>query len=241
MTNYNQSCIYKIASKDASINDIYIGSSCNFVKRRHQHKYSCNNPNDRHYNQYVYRFIRSNGGWGNFDLYVIEKFSCTSKMQKEQVERGYIEELKPSLNKNVPANFQTGDVYSESEYKKAYYDENKEAITEYKKKWYEQNKETIDAKNKTYYDQNKETIREQQKTYQQITIHCCHCNHMINLHNRARHNKSNRHITNSSSESSEEEQYTIMDDMTKMRDDSELKLQEIQNTCYEIDKLISII
>ena len=195
MTNYTKSYIYKIASKDPSINDIYIGSTCNFVKRRYQHKTVSNNPNNRHYNQYVYQFIRAHGGWGNWDIYMIEQFSCTSKIQKEQVERGYVEQLMPSLNKRIPANYQTGNVFSKSEYSKGY---------------------------------NKEII------------YCEHCDHMINLHNRSHHNKTKKHITNSS-ESSEEEQYTIMDDMTKMRDDSELKLQEIQNTCYEIDKLISII
>ena len=126
MTNYTKSCIYKIASKDANINDIYIGSTCNFVKRRNQHKSACNNPNDKGYNLYVYRFIRDHGGWQNFNLYVIEKFSCTSKMQKEQVERGYIEELKPSLNKSIPTIFRVdGDIYIKSNYDKGY---NKEII-----------------------------------------------------------------------------------------------------------------
>ena len=195
MTNYTKSCIYQIACKDSSIEDIYIGSTTNFVNRRRHHKSDCNNQNSMQYNYYIYSFIRNHGGWENWNLYVIEKFSCTSKIAKEQVERAWIEQLKPTLNKRVPANYQNGDVYSKSNYGKGY---------------------------------NKEII------------YCEHCDHMINLHNRSHHNKTKKHITNSS-ESSEEEQYTIMDDMTKMRDDSELKLQEIQNTCYEIDKLISII
>ena len=218
MTNYTKSCIYKIACKDSNIEDIYIGSTCNIVKRRHQHKYSCNNPNDRHYNQYVYRFIREHGGWNNFDLYVIEKFSCTSKMQKEQVERGYVEELKPKLNKVIPANYQTGDVHSKSEYSKGYYEHNKEHIAEYR-----------------------ENHKAERKEYDQRTIHCPQCDHMINLANRARHNKSNRHISNSSSSSSsesEEEPDTMMTEMNKLHDDNEFKLQEIQNTFDEIDKLI---
>jgi len=207
MTNYTKSCIYKIACKDANINDIYIGSTCNLIKRRSQHKYNCNNPNRNHHNQYVYRFIRSNGGWGNFELYVIEEFSCTSKMQKSQVERGYIEELKPTLNKCIPANYQTTDVYDAVEYGKGYYENHKTERKEYRHK----------------------------------TIHCPQCNHMINLSHRSEHNKTKKHISNSSSESStsEEEPYTIIDEINKLHDDNELKLQEIQNTCYEIDQLIN--
>ena len=226
MSNYTKSCIYKIASKDPAIDDIYIGSTCNVIKRRNQHKYNCNNPNSKDYNMYIYRFIRDNGGWCNWNLYIIEQFNCNTKIQKEQVERSYIEELKPSLNKCIPANFQTGDVYSKSEYGKRYKDQNKGIIIE---------------NNKAYREQNKETIRRKQKIYEQKTIHCQYCNHMISLAKRSQHNKTQKHIANSESSlesSSEGEPDTIMDDMTKMRDDSELKLQEIQNTFDEIDKLI---
>ena len=120
MTDYSKSCIYKIACKDANIEDIYVGSTCNFIKRRCQHKCVCNNPNVKEYNYYVYRFIRSHGGWQNWDIYIIEQFSCNTKMQKEQVERGWVEQLKPTLNTNVPANYQTGDVWDNKEYEKQY-------------------------------------------------------------------------------------------------------------------------
>ena len=128
MTDYSKSTIYKIACKDPNIEEIYIGSTCNYVKRRWQHKSVCNNPNDKHYNQYVYQFIREHGGWENWDVYIIEQFSCNTKMQKEQVERGWIEELKPTLNKNVPENHQNGDESDISEYTKGYREDNKETI-----------------------------------------------------------------------------------------------------------------
>ena len=224
MTNYTKSCIYKIACKDPAINDIYIGSTCNFIKRRYNHKTCCNNPNVKEYNYYVYRFIRNNGGWGNWNLYIIEKFSCNTKMQKEQVERGYIEQLKPTLNKCIPANYQTGDTWDEKEYRKGYL---------------EQNKQATDKKVKEYRESHKDEIN----AYQQKAIHCPCCDHMINLASRARHNKSKRHIskssTSSSSTSSESEPDTVMDEMTKMRDDNELKLQEMNNICDNINKLIN--
>ena len=248
MTDYSKSTIYKIACKDASIDDIYIGSTCNIVRRRCGHKTVCNNPNASGYNQYVYRFIRSHGGWQNWDIYIIEQFSCTTKIAKEQVERGYIEELKPTLNKNVPANYQNGDVWDKSEYKKQYYEHNRDHITEYKRQYQIHNTDKIKQANRKLYERDKYKILERSKTYSeshkverqeylQRTIHCPCCNHQINLANRARHNRTTIYITNSS-ESSEEEPDTIIVEMSKLRDDNEFKLQEIQNTLDEIDKLI---
>ena len=249
MTDYSKSSIYKIACKDPAIEDTYIGSTCNLIKRRNQHKTVCNNPKAGGYNQYVYRFIRDNGGWNNWDIYMIEQFSCTTKIAKEQVERGYIEELKPTLNKCIPANYQTGDVYSKSEYKKQYYEHNRDHITEYKRQYQIHNTDKIKQSNRKQYERDKDKIMErvreyneshkvERQEYLQRTIHCPQCDHMINLANRARHNRSNRHITNSS-ESSEEEQDTIMDEMNKLRDGNELKLQEIQNTFDNINKRIN--
>jgi len=220
MTNYTKSCIYKIACKDPNIEDIYIGSTTNFIKRRCDHKSCCNNPNAGGYNQYVYRFIRDHGGWQNWNIYIIEQFSCTTKIAKEQVERGYIEELKPTLNKNVPANYQNGDVWDMKVYQKGYKEQNKDIMVE---------------NSKVYYNQNKETIRQKQKAYAQKRINCPCCNHMINLSNRIQHNKTNKHITNSEASS---EPDTVMDEMNKLHDDNVLKLQEIHYTCDKINKII---
>ena len=217
MTDYSKSTIYKIACKDPNIEEIYIGSTCNFIKRRWQHKSICNNPNDKHYNQYVYQFIREHGGWENWDVYIIEKFSCTSKMQKEQVERGWVEELKSTLNKNVPANHQTGDVLDK--------------IKQAKRKQYEMDKDKTLERVKAYSESHKVEIHE----YIQRTVHCPYCNHHINLANRAQHNRTTIHITNSESSS---EPDTIMDEMNKMHDDNLLKLHEIQHTFETIDKMI---
>ena len=232
MTDYSKSCIYKIACKDANIEDIYIGSTCNFIKRRYQHKTGCNNPNDKKHNLYVYRFIREKGGWDNWDIYMIEQFNCSTKIQKEQVERGWIESMKPTLNKRVPAIYQTGDMYSESEYNKGYYEQNRDRIIENNKAYQKQNRDKIVEYHKGYYEQHKE----ESKVYRQKTIHCPQCDHMINLHNRAHHNKTKRHIKNSETSSSEPD--TVMDEMNKLHDDNILKLQQIHNTFDKIDKII---
>ena len=142
-------------------------------------------------------------------------------MQKDQVERGWIEELKPTLNKCIPANFQTGDVYDQKEYTKGYLEQNKEMVAE---------------RRRIYNDNHKEQQREYQKIREQKTVHCPHCDHMINLANRSKHNKTKKHITNSEESSSEPD--TIMNEMNKLHDDNVLKLQEIHNTFDKIDKII---
>ena len=165
MTNYTQSCIYKIACKDPDIDDTYIGSTCNVVKRRHQHKHSCNNPNSKDHNQYVYRFVREHGGWQNWDIYIIEQLSCTTKIAKEQVERGYIESLKPTLNKCIPANYQTGDVYSKSEYNKGYMEHNRDHITEYKRQYQIHNTDKIKQAKQKQYERDKDKTLKRNKVY----------------------------------------------------------------------------
>ena len=171
MPNYNKCFIYKICCKDPTITDCYIGSTTNIIRRRSQHKSSCTCIGNRLYNQFVYTFIREHDGWDNFDLIALEEFSCETKMQQTKKERDWIENLKPTLNKVVPANYQTGEVYDVKEY------------------------------HKEYNEKNKEAIKEHQKKYQQKEIYCPCCDHMINLSNRTHHNKTKKHISNSSSQS----------------------------------------
>ena len=43
MPDYNNTIIYRIVCKDANITDCYVGHTTNMVKRRQQHKHTCNN------------------------------------------------------------------------------------------------------------------------------------------------------------------------------------------------------
>ena len=63
MPNYENSCIYKIKhNEDYNDENIYIGSTCNLIRRRCYHKYCCNNENNKKYNYPLYQYIRENGG-----------------------------------------------------------------------------------------------------------------------------------------------------------------------------------
>ena len=100
--DYSNTVIYKIVCKDLNIKDIYIGSTTNFIKRKCHHKTVCNNPTHKLYNLFLYRCIRENGGWANWEMIELEKLSCQDRNEATRRERYYYEELKGNLNKNVP-------------------------------------------------------------------------------------------------------------------------------------------
>ena len=118
-SRYQNGCIYKLCCRDTAITDIYVGSTCNFRKRKADHKYSCNNENRKAYNYNVYQFIRDHGGWDNWEMIEIKKVNCETKRELEKEERAVLEQLGGTLNKYVPTR-------SPEEH----YKENKEEINE---------------------------------------------------------------------------------------------------------------
>lgn len=83
--------IYEIVCKDENIKDCYIGSTKNFDKRKFKHNYNCKTINDKNYNLQVYKFIRNNGGWKNWDMKVIEEIECKTKTDAVIKEQYYIQ------------------------------------------------------------------------------------------------------------------------------------------------------
>ena len=120
MPDYSKVFVYKICCRDASIEEIYIGSTCNLARRTSEHKRNCHREAQKGYTYPIYKFIRDHGGWDNWDTVMIDEFSCETKMQKDRKERGWIETLKPKLNKNTPANYQTGEVYDRIEWRREF-------------------------------------------------------------------------------------------------------------------------
>ena len=139
MVNYSQSIIYKICCRNPDIKEIYIGSTTNFYRRKQEHKNRCNNSNDKSYNFNVYKFIRANGNWKNWDMVEIEKYNCNDKLELHKQERYWLEELNASLNMCIPSR-------NQKEYQKEYRDNNKLKIKEYK----QNNKKKIAEKSKEY-------------------------------------------------------------------------------------------
>ena len=102
MVNYDKSIIYKICCKDLSIQDIYIGSTTNFRRRKCKHKKDCYYEKAKSYNYKVYKFIRDNGGWENWEMVFIKEIKCNSKLELHAEERKIIEEFGSSLNSYIP-------------------------------------------------------------------------------------------------------------------------------------------
>ena len=101
--NYSNTIIYKIYCKNSKITDVYVGHTTNFIKRKYQHKNSCNNiKNNTKNNIKIYDIIRENGGWENWDMIEIAKYNCKESTQARIKEQEHYEELKSSLNTSKP-------------------------------------------------------------------------------------------------------------------------------------------
>ena len=175
MVNYKNGCVYKLCSKDPNTTEIYVGSTVCFKQRKSAHKSSCNNEEGGRYKMRLYEFIRENGGFVNWDMIELEKYSATDKKDLEKRERYWLESLKASLNSKVPTR-------SPKEYR----EENKEIISEKRKIYYEENKEIISEKHKLYNSENKENTSEKSKIYREenkekIAIYCANHREAINL------------------------------------------------------------
>jgi hypothetical protein len=96
-SKYKNTIIYKIFS-ELSPENIYIGHTCLKLSTRFSiHKYTYNNKNNK-----LYKFIRENGGFGNFKYQILEECCCNNINEARQKERDYILSLKPTLNNNLP-------------------------------------------------------------------------------------------------------------------------------------------
>ena len=222
MSNYQNGTIYKIVCKDSSITDCYVGSTTNNSKRKSTHKSACNNDGNKKYNYPVYRFIRDNGGWENWEFVLLEDYPCNKKKQLNIRERYWFEKLNATLNDRYPERRnrkETLNAYRSKtetkEHYKEYYNrpEIKEHRKEYEKQYYNRPeiKEHRKEKNKEYYNipENKQRIKEQQKEYRnrpenkqymkeyhRLKYTCNACNKELTLINKNRHEKSQKHIGN---------------------------------------------
>ena len=125
-SRYQNGSIYKLCCKDITITDIYVGSTCNFTKRKWSHKNSCKNENSKSYSFYVYQFIRDHGDWDNWEMIELIKYPCDTKRELALKEREYLELLGGTLNKQIPSR-------SKEESTKAHYQKNKKEINEKRK------------------------------------------------------------------------------------------------------------
>ena len=99
-SDYSNTVIYRLYSKNPNIKDDYIGHATNFVKRQTNHNSSCNNTSDKNkdYNRKVYKYIRENGGFDNWQFEILVYADLKDKYEAKKLEKHYIKIFKPTLN-----------------------------------------------------------------------------------------------------------------------------------------------
>jgi len=168
--DYSKTNIYKIVCNNLSIKESYVGHTTDMTKRKCSHKSSCNNEKDRGHNYKIYKIIRENGGWDNWNMVLVEKFPCKDKYEACKREREVFEELDAKLNMVRP--------YRTHEEHNQYREEHKTEIAERMKQYREEHKEDIKqyreehkAEIKQYYLEHKAEIAEKNKA----KIECEYC------------------------------------------------------------------
>ena len=195
-SRYQNGLIYKLCSKDPTIKDCYVGSTCNFTKRKYQHKSNCNNETCCKYNYYVYQFIRDHGGWENWDMIELIKYSCNTKRELELKEREHLELLGGTLNKQIPTR-------SKEEKNKTYYENNREKHRAVCNAWCEKNKERRKETNRLHREANKEQYAQNAKIWYEANKeqklkkakekYTCECGSTLRKSDKNQHSKSLKH------------------------------------------------
>tara|TARA_R110000782_G_scaffold104697_1_gene192474 strand:- start:472 stop:1020 length:549 start_codon:yes stop_codon:yes gene_type:complete len=92
-------CIYKIKHKlDCKDENIYIGSTYDLNDRKRAHKTRCNNERDPKYNFNIYKYMRHNGGYDNFEYSILRLCEDEDKSERHKLEQSFIDVHRPTLN-----------------------------------------------------------------------------------------------------------------------------------------------
>ena len=139
MNKYENGKIYKLVCNTTGLN--YYGSTIQPLYKRlndHRKSYSKYQREKFHYLT-AFEIIKND----DFNIILVENFTCENKEQLEARERYFIE------NNNCV------NKYRPTRTKKEYYEEHKTHISELNKKKYEENKDNINKKAREKYAKNK--------------------------------------------------------------------------------------
>ena len=166
--DYSKTVIYKLVHKDDIDNEnVYIGSTTDFIKRRYNHKSCCHNQKTQ--KQKKYQYINENGGWENWVMIEIEKYPCEDFNEASARERYWYEKLKSTLNDKYPqrstVEYSKHNTEKTQTRCKEWYENNKEHHAEYQKKYRQENREKCSLTEKKWREENAEYRRQQQKEY----------------------------------------------------------------------------
>lgn len=150
--------IEHIDVKEGNIIDVYINKTNNFNSQKSSHKSYVKKVNSKR-QPHLYGPIRAKGGWGAWNMRIIEKFSHVSRTELNKRIQHYIDLYKKDEKYNV---LNKVDVYISPE-------ENKHKNKESCKNYYYNNIEKSRTRNAENYKKNKDIILEKQKEYNSKT------------------------------------------------------------------------
>ena len=140
--DWSNTVIYLLRANDPLLKEFYVGKSGNFTERQTKHKCRSNNnknSSEKEYHFPVYKFIRENGGFDDWHFEILETANLEDEDEAANLERNWIEKLKPSLNIQLPA--QTTEERAENNRECSRIRQRKKMEDpEYRKKQYESNK-----------------------------------------------------------------------------------------------------
>lgn len=160
MVNYNNGKIYKIEPIcDHLLGEIYIGSTTKeYLSQRMVDQRGSYNKWKRGIGNCMRSFhLFDKYGIDNCSIELIENVNANSKDELLAREGFHIRNTE-CVNKLIMGR-------TSKEYKKVYYEANKEEVLQSQKKYYEVNKEYINERNKIYYETNREQILQTQKEF----------------------------------------------------------------------------
>ena len=99
-SDYSNSTYYIIRCKNKEITDTYVGLTTDFTNRKSVHKHDCNDETKN--KNKLYKCINENGGWDNWEMIKLEKYSCSNLIEARLREHHWITEMKSTLNSNKP-------------------------------------------------------------------------------------------------------------------------------------------
>jgi len=190
--SYQKACIYKIWSLETD--KIYIGSTCDMIKRWNNHKSTYKKWKD---NKSI-KICSSNilfdmVGVENCKIEWIKDFPCNSKKELNKEEGRMQRHFKDLLVNKLEAGRTFKQLYQDKkeeikERNIQYYQNNIEKIKERKKQLYQDNKEEIKEKSKQYHQDNKEVINEKRGKKE-----ICECGGKYTLWHKSTHFKTKKH------------------------------------------------
>ena len=209
----NDYTFYKIVNEELP-EYVYVGATCNFIRRKSEHKGTCNNPNQKKHNLKIYQTIRATGGWDKWKMVIIDKLDQSTLLEVRIKEEALRKEYNGNLNMvkahtTTEERIETQKEYNQlnkktiKEQRKAYRETNKDDIKERKKIYRENNQETLKEKAKLYHHTNQEAINEKKKCYyhenkehlnekkkEKMT---CECGVIVRKNDLSRHKRSIKH------------------------------------------------